>query len=332
MTRLLIVDAHALLHRAFHAMPPLTRPDGQPSGAIYGFFTTLYRLHTDLSITHVVVAFDRPKPTFRKKLFANYQVQRPPMDTSLATQITMTTELLTRVGFTHIGCDGYEADDVIGTIVSKSENGELKMVPADANAMAGKNGEKIEQIIIATGDRDIMQLVVDDKVLVYMPTKGLSEAKLYDEAGVQERLGVPPRLIPDWKALAGDASDNYPGVAGIGPKRAVSLLNEFGDLAGIYAVVHDTSDARMKQSLRELLLKEEANAKLFYEIATIHRKAPITLDVTQLTWPAVNETTIAAFTEFGFNSLLKRIRPVATKTESAEPPAPATDKEQLTLL
>ncbi|MCX6793565.1 MAG: DNA polymerase I, partial [Candidatus Gottesmanbacteria bacterium] len=157
----------------------------------------------------MAVAFDRPKPTFRKKMFEGYQAKRPKMDEELADQIPKVHALVSGFGIPIFEQDGFEADDVIGTIAKHAK----------------KDG--IDQVIIVTGDRDILQLVEDEKILVWMPTKGLSQAKLYDEKAVQERMGVAPDKIPDFKALAGDSSDNYPGVPGIGPKTAVKLLAQY---------------------------------------------------------------------------------------------------------
>lgn len=164
MNRLVLIDGNAMLHRAYHAIPPfLTSPDGSVVNAVYGFGTMLVKLIGDLKPTHVAVAFDRPKPTFRKKLFKEYQAKRPELDPELIEQIPKVHDLITSFGIPIFEQDGFEADDVIGTLAKNRKK------------------EGIDQIIIVTGDRDILQLVEDEKVLVYMPTKGLSEAKLYGE-------------------------------------------------------------------------------------------------------------------------------------------------------
>ena len=275
MNRLVLIDGNAILHRAYHALPPLTAPDGSVVNAVYGFGTMLLRLITDLKPTHVAVAFDRPKPTFRKALFAGYQAKRPKMDTELVDQIPKVHALVSSFGIPIFEQDGFEADDVIGTIAKH----------------AGKDG--IDQVIIVTGDRDILQLVEDEKIYAYMPTKGLSEAKLYGEKEVKERMGVAPSKIPDFKALAGDPSDNYPGVAGIGPKTAVSLLTKYKTLAGILKT-------------KELTSQEKETARLGYDLATIRTTVPLEGALVPL--GSLNRPeAVSVLTQLGFRTLLKRI-------------------------
>lgn len=272
MNRLVLIDGNAILHRAYHALPPLTAPDGSIVNAVYGFGTMLLRLIGDLKPTHVAVAFDRPKPTFRKKLFEGYQAKRPKMDEELAYQIPKVHALISGFGIPIFEKDGFEADDVIGTLVKK---------------------EGMDQIIIVTGDKDILQLVEDEKILVYMPTKGLSQAKLYGEKEVVERMGVAPNKIPEFKALAGDPSDNYPGVPGIGPKTAVALLAKYKTLEGVLKT-------------KELTAQERKSACLGKDLATIRTNVPLEGALAPL--GSLNRPeAIAELTALGFRSLLKRI-------------------------
>ena len=292
MNRLILIDGNAVLHRAYHAIPPLTAPDGTLVNAVYGFATMLLRLHKDLRPTHIAVAFDRPKPTFRKKLFAEYQATRPKMDEGLVSQIEKVHDLVRAFGIPVFEKDGFEADDVIGTLTKKL------------------NESKIDQVIIVTGDRDILQLVRDDKILVYMPTKGLSEAKLYREADVKERLGVDPTHIADYKGLAGDASDNYPGVEGIGPKTAVSLIETFGTVENVYKALKK-KDKRMSvvsASVIEKLKAGEKSAALSKDLATIRTDVPLDgglkdSPVSSLDTPQARQL----FNDLHFHSLLKRL-------------------------
>lgn len=284
MNRLVLIDGNAILHRAYHALPPLTAPDGSVVNAVYGFGTMLLRLITDLAPTHVAVAFDRPKPTFRKKMFRGYQAKRPKMDEELVDQIPKVHDLIASFGIPIFEVDGFEADDVIGTLAKHAK----------------KDG--IDQVIIVTGDRDILQLVRDEKIFVYMPTKGLSEAKLYGEKEVSERMGVAPEKIPDFKALAGDPSDNYPGVAGIGPKTAASLLAKYHTLEKLLAS-------------QELSPAEQESARLAKDLATIRTNVPLEGSLAPL--GSLNRPeAIAELTTLGFRSLLKRI--IGEKIESRE--------------
>lgn len=289
MNRLVLVDGNAMMHRAYHALPPLTTPDGKPAQVVYGMVSMIMRLYQDLKPTHMAVAFDRPGPTFRNELFADYQIQRPKLDDNFAGQIPLVHDTIEAFGIPIYEADGFEADDVIGTICKQ---------------VAGK---KIDQVVIVTGDRDILQLVVDDNVLVYMPTKGITEGKLYGEKEVVDRLGVKPELIPDWKALAGDPSDNYPGVAGIGPKTAADLVNAFGSVEKVYKGV-SKRDARIKSSVQVKLHDGEADAKLFHTLATIRQDAPVTADLKHMARPLLNTPeAVKKLEELHFPSLVKRL-------------------------
>jgi len=282
MNRLVLIDGNAILHRAYHALPPLTAPDGSVVNAVYGFGTMLLRLITDLKPTHVAVAFDRPKPTFRKELFAGYQAKRPKMDEELVDQIPKVHDLITSFGIPIFEVDGFEADDVIGTLAKQSK----------------------DQVIIVTGDKDMLQLVQDDKVLVYMPTKGLSQAKLYGEKEVSERMGVAPGKIPDFKALAGDPSDNYPGVAGIGPKTAAALLAKYKTLSAVLKA-------------KSFPASDRESARLCHDLATIRTNVPLSGALVLL--GSLNRPeAIAELTTLGFRSILKRITGDTSKPASAK--------------
>jgi len=196
----------------------------------------------------------------------------------------MVHDAVVAFGIPFYEADGYEADDVIGTIVKevKSQKSKVKSL-------------YIEQIIIVTGDRDILQLVEDDRVLCYMPTKGLSEGKIYGEKDVVERLGVLPQLIPDYKALAGDPSDNYPGVPGIGPKTAIKLLSQYKTLQGLLQTTEFTEE--QKQS-----------ARLSHELATIRTDAPISFDEASARIETLDTPNARKVLEtLHFPSLLKRL-------------------------
>jgi DNA polymerase-1 len=258
----------------------------------------LLRLITDLKPTHVAVAFDRPKPTFRKKLFKGYQAKRPKMDEELVDQIPKVHALISGFGIPIFEKDGFEADDVIGTIAKHAK----------------KDG--IDQVIIVTGDRDILQLVEDEKILVWMPTKGLSQAKLYDEAAVFERMGVAPDKIPDFKALAGDPSDNYPGVPGIGPKTAVALLTK-------YKTIEDVLKTK------ELTKTEKESARMSHDLATIRTNVPIEGSLVPL--GSLNRPeAVRELTTLGFRTLLKRITgEVSEKKEVKTEKNPDSHQQEL---
>jgi len=214
------------------------------------------------------------------------------MEDDFISQISLVHDMVTAFGMPIFEMDGFEADDMIGTIAGC--------------VVAGKGGVPpvIDQVVIVTGDRDILQLVVDEKVLVFMPTKGLSEGKLYGEKEVMERMGLTPKLIIDLKALMGDASDNYPGVSGIGPKTAIRLLAEYGSVENIYNNIERVSGETVKNKL----IAGKDSAMLGKTLATIRSDAPILFEPEKARIAALNTKAVRdLLTLYHFPSLLKRL-------------------------
>lgn len=283
MERLVIIDGNAILHRAFHALPPLTTKKGELVNAVFGFTSMLLRVVSDLRPKYVAVTFDRPKPTFRKAIYVGYQAHRPKMDEGLVSQIEKVHQVVNALGIPIYEIDGYEADDVIGTIASR----------VDGN---------IEKIIV-TGDRDMLQLV-NGSVKTYMPVKGISQAKMYSAKEVEEKFGIKPEQIVDYKALVGDASDNYPGVAGVGPKTASSLLQRFGTLEGIYQHIGEIESEKLRKTLAE----ESEAAALAKRLATIICDVPISFDLEKSKLKNLDRPHIHhLFEELEFRSLISRL-------------------------
>ncbi len=299
MSKLLLVDGNAILHRAFHAIPPLTTPKSEPINAVYGLVSMLLRVIQELKPTHIAVVFDEKEKTFRQVALPTYQAQRPPMIDELSSQFSKARDFLMAANISVYSKSGYEADDVIGTIAKKS---------------------KMEEVVIVTGDRDILQLVDDKRnIKLFMPVGGLVNGRLFGEAETIERMGVTPSLIPDYKGLVGDASDNYFGVPGVGPKTAITLLNKYGSFANIYTHVAD-----FPEKLAEKLLKGKEGAELSYKLATIICDVPIEFDFAQMEkWKVDSKEVLELFKEFGFNTLTKRIQEVGKKIE---------DDKQMTLI
>ena len=312
MNRLVLIDGNAILHRAFHALPPLTSPDGKPVNAIYGFTTMLLRLIHDLNPTHVAVAFDRPAPTFRKELYKDYQAKRPKMDDELVLQVDGVHDILRAFQIPIFEMDGYEADDILGTIAEKVIRNTKKHVTRKSQNMSHvacrMSPDVINQVIIVTGDKDLLQLVQDEKVLVYMPVKGLSEGALYGEKETEERLGVKPPKIPDLKALAGDASDNYPGIAGIGPKTAVEILKKSGSIEELYEHIGKKSFG-LSENVVDKIKQGKKDALLSHQLATIKCDVPIETDINGFHEEQLrSDRAITSLESFGFQSLIKRIQ------------------------
>jgi len=281
--QLVLIDGHAILHRAYHALPPLTTRSGELVNAVYGFCTILLKVIDDLKPKYLAVAFDTPKPTFRQDIFIGYQAQRPKMEEELAGQIEKIQKVLGVFKIPIFAVEGYEADDVIATIAKRA-------------------AEK-QEVIIVSGDKDLFQLV-DKRIKIYMPIRGLSEAQLFGEKEVEEKMGVKPNQIVDYKALVGDASDNYPGVPGIGPKTAVDLLEKFETLENIYRSV----DKIKNQALKEKLIKGRENAELSKKLATIINNVPVSFDWKKSRLGDLgSEEALAILRQFGFKSLIGRI-------------------------
>ncbi len=243
MKKFMIIDGSAILHRAFHALPPFTAPDGTPTNAVHGFIKMFLSLVDKLEPDYVAVAFDTPKPTFRKKLLATYQAHRPKAPEEFKVQVPLVQEFLDKAGVAKFLVEGYEADDVIGTIV-RHRDGTLKKY-------------------VVTGDKDMLQLV-DQETMVIMPVKGVSALEYMDSEAVMEKLGVSPEQVIDYKAMVGDSSDNYVGIRGIGPKKAAELLKKYGNLEEIYRQA-DSLDLKT----RGLLAEHREDALLSKELATI---------------------------------------------------------------
>lgn len=281
----------------------------------------LIRVISDLKPTYLAVAFDRPEPTFRQELFADYQAQRPKMEDELGEQFGIVKEVLGVMGIAMFEMPGYEADDVIGSLAFQAMN--LKIKNKRAKSKNTDQKLKLDEVIIVTGDRDMLQLV-DKSIKLYMPIKGLTEAKLYDETAVKEKFGIAPEQMVDYKALVGDASDNYPGVAGIGPKTAVDLLVSYKSLDGVYKHL----DSINKDSLKEKLIAGEKDAEMAKKLATIVTDAPVEVEIDQCRLPQLNSPEIEeCFQKLGFKSLISRLKGNKPQVKSEE-----TKNEQLTLV
>jgi len=282
MKHLVIVDGHAVAHRAYHSIPPLTH-NGQPVNAIYGFYSMLLTAIDTLKPDHLAVCLDSPGPTFRQTEFIGYRAKRKPADQDLVSQLPLLPQTLALSTIPSLSLGGYEADDLIATLVKE-------------------NKEKVSDITIITGDKDLMQLV-DDKVQLFMPIQGLSITKIIKPDDVRVKLGVSPKQVVDLKALMGDMSDNYPGVAGIGPKVATDLMTQFGTLDNIYKNLD-----KIKPSISEKLIKYKENAYLSQKLATLIDNIPINFDFDTADF---NNDKIMGlsnlFKQYNFKSLLNRL-------------------------
>lgn len=289
-SKLVIIDGHAIMHRAFHAMPPLSTPSGEPINAVHGTISMLLTIIQNLKPTHLTFVFDEKAPTFRNKLSKEYQAQRPEMASELSSQFDKIKKFLEVAKIPYYSKAGYEADDVIGTIANK-----------------------IEHTVIVTGDRDILQVVDDERdIKLFMPIAGLSNGKLFGEKETYERMGVPPSQISNLKALVGDPSDNYFGVAGIGPVTAIKLLEEYKSIDNIYAQLD-----KINPKIREKLDKGKESAELSLKLSTMDCEVPIEFNLPQMgKWKLSSPEVVKLFTnEFGFKTLTARIEKLGKSIE-----------------
>jgi DNA polymerase-1 len=252
MKKLLLIDANSLIHRSFHALPPFTTPQGKPSGAIYGIASILLKLWRDDRPDYVAALFDRPEPTFRDKIYAEYKAQRPPAPDELIQQIIEAHHLFASFGITTFEKPGYEADDLIATLaVHFKEAPDLR-------------------VVILTGDRDTLQLVEGNKLVVQVFNTGISDTTIYNETAVIAKYnGLTPAQLIEYKALVGDSSDNIKGVPGIGPKTGTELIKRFGTVENMFE--HLAEDAKLQQRFGAY----KKDAELSRELVILEKHAPI---------------------------------------------------------
>ena len=299
---LLLVDGNALVHRAFHALPPLTTSrTGEMVNAVYGFANTLFKVVGTLKPSHWAIAYDYPGPTFRHALYQQYKAQRPPTPEELKSQIRRVHELTAALGMPAFELEGYEADDLLGTLAVKA-------------------GEQGIDAAILTGDRDLLQ-VVRPGITVLLPGRNFSDAVTYDGAAVEARFGVRPDQLTAFKALVGDPSDNIPGVTGVGDKTAAKLLSQFDGLDSLYAHLPEIGPKR----LHALLEASQEQADISQRLATIVTDVPLTLSLDDcLVGNYDRDRALALLKEFEFNSLVSRLPVVVKQGEMPPEPVQAT--------
>ena len=292
MEKLVLIDGNSLINRAFYATPPLTKKDGVPVNGIYGFTIMLLRLLTEEKPDYLAVAFDLHAPTFRHEMYADYKGTRKPMPEDLRPQIPLLKELLAAMEICIVEKEGWEADDVIGTIAKSTD----------------------VDTIIVTGDRDALQLVSDDTTLL-LTRKGISEIEECTPARVQELFGVRPDQITDLKGLMGDSSDNIPGIPGVGEKTAVKLLTSYDTLENVLAHADE-----IKGKLGEKVRDNAEKGRFSKHLATIRRDIPL-----QVHYDACETQHLAdglpVLYKYGLNAIAQRIE----KEQNGAPAQPAIE-------
>lgn len=287
--RLVLLDGHAILFRAYHAMPGFTTPDGRPSGAVYGFTNLLLRIIRELEPRWVVACFDAPGKTFRDEQYAAYKATRAETPTDIITQEPMVREVLDALAIPHLAMPGFEADDIIGTFSQQAlEN-------------------NVEEVVIVTGDRDLLQLS-QPRVQIYLLRNSMKEIALLDVAGVTELCGLPPGQLLDWKALRGDSSDNIAGVPGIGDKTALALIKSHEDLEHLYDALENGALTGVSPRIMAALKEYKDRAFQNRALMTVLMTAPATLDLEGAERPGYRrETAASLLRSFGFKSIIDRL-------------------------
>lgn len=270
MERLVIIDGNSLINRAYYGVPPLTDKNGLHTNAVYGFANILFRILSDYTPSHLAVAFDLKAPTFRHKMYSQYKGTRHGMPDELAQQLAPLKEMLDYFGITKMELEGYEADDIIGTVSKHFEK------------------ENIQTLII-TGDRDSFQLA-SDKIKILFTKKGISELEIIDENAMRQNYGITPTQFIDLKALMGDTSDNIKGVSGIGEKTGLKLIKEYGSIENLYLNIDE-----IKGAVKTKLENDKESAFLSKQLATINTNIPAEIETSEFLLKDIDYTKLNSF-------------------------------------
>lgn len=299
----LILDSNSILYRVFFALPPLKTKKGEPTGAIYGFLLVFFKVIKELKPNYICACFDHPRPTFRHQKYKEYKITRPKIPQELKSQILKTKEILKAFSVPLFEKEGFEADDLIGTIVERIK----------------KEDPNVENIILS-GDKDLLQLI-DDSTKIYL-LKGHKEKILFDkELLKQEYQGLTPKQIPHFKSLVGDPSDNLPGVPGIGEKTALNLLKNFYSIENLYEALEKKNEKSKKipPKIRETLLRQKELVFFSKSLIEIKKDVPIEFNLEKCRWKDFNEEKIVKILEeLEFKSLIGKISELKLKEKTKE--------------
>lgn len=299
--RLVLIDGHSILFRAFHAYPELRTKSGELVNAVYGFCNILLGVIKKLEPSHLAVSFDREEPTFRHREYEGYKAHRPETPEELISQQDRVEEVVKVLNVPIFAKEGYEADDVIGTLAKQASK-------------LDSQGSRLE-IVIVTGDQDIFQLVNESsedfgksgRIRVFTPARGKKKEKLWDPESLEDKYGLKTQQLVDLKALSGDASDAIPGVKGIGPKTATKLLKKYGDLENLYRNL-DKVKAEFGKSVYEKLEQGKESAQLSKRLATIDTDVPLKLVLEDCRVHDFDKArVIEKFKELEFTSLVDKL-------------------------
>ncbi len=296
----MVVDSHALIHRAYHALPPLKSEKGEVVNAVYGFLLVFFKAIKDLNPDYIVAAFDLPEPTFRHEEFEDYKAQRPEAPEELTQQIPKVKEMVRSFGVPVFEQAGFEADDILGTL----------------SDLVHEQHPDLE-VVLVSGDLDTMQLV-EEKTKVYTLKKGVKDTVIYDEEAVRERYDLEPDQLIDFKALKGDPSDNIPGVPQVGKKRATKLLKEFGTLEQLYEALEQGQVSSISERIEEILKENKEQAFFSKKLVTIRTDVPLEFDLGQCEWDYDEERVIEQLEKYNFHTLIDRLSDLDADSEDED--------------
>ena len=307
--KLVLIDSHALIHRAFHALPPMTNQKGEVLNAVYGYVSVFLKILKEMKPQYIVAAFDLPQPTFRHEEFEEYKAHRPKAPDELVVQFNKVKEVMRAFSVPIMEMPGYEADDILGTICEKVKEQKLNIIS-----------------IVLTGDLDTLQLVDDEKTIVYTLKKGITDTVIYDEQAVIDRYGLHPKQMVDFKGLKGDPSDNIPGVPGVGDKTAAALILKYGSIEGVYEEIgkRKAKSEKLKtrgkkpaqrevlsEKLIEKMIEFKDQAFLSKKLSIIKRDVPIDFDIEKSRIGEFSQddkdAVVNIFKEMEFHSLVNRL-------------------------
>jgi len=284
VSKLLVLDGNSVLHRAYYALPDWRNRSGEATAGVYGFLSMMFKAIEELKPTHLTVVFDTPQPTFRHMMYVGYQTNREKdrqISEDIWSQVEKLKTVMEKFGVPVFSLEGFEADDLAGTLSKQAE-------------------DEGYEVVMITGDKDYMQLV-DKKVKLYMPQKGLSDGVIVDTKGVVEKLGVKPEQVVEYKALVGDSSDNYPGVTGVGPKTAQTLLAKYKDFDEMYKNL-----GKIDEKTRKKLVDGHDGGALSRKLAVIRRDAPVTWKAKEAEAPSEKKI-LEVLKELNYRSLIRRM-------------------------
>ncbi len=332
---LLLIDGNNLFYRAYHALPPLTDKTGENANAVYGFSNMLIRATKEVDPAYIACAFDTKAPTFRHVEFEAYKAQRKPPPDDLYPQLPKVKSVLDAFGIPYFEKAGYEADDLLGTLAVKAIGGQVSGPSKNAkkNTKLQQLTANTLQVIILSGDRDVLQLV-DGKIKVQMPGWNLTSTSLYGSVEVEEKYGITPLQMVDYKAMTGDPSDNIPGIAGIGPKTAAVLLQKYQTLEGIYGHIDEISGTTRDKLIKdkEIALAAKKLVKLDCDVDLDSCLPAGRFKIGDLKFDPNWEVVRAEFEKLGFKSIVSKIQGGKSSQLTVNSPQSTDDNDQLELI